>query len=106
MFVQVVDETGPVILYALPSHVQDAHFERLLASHGVAVSGQVRDGKLVSLTTQSDREMGWHFRIPRRFAETAQFASGVTVSEPDAFSLVTVECALTEGVTRLVQVQS
>jgi len=102
MFVQVVDETGTIILPALPSAVQGARFERLLASDSVAVSGEVRDGTLVSLTTQTDRAMAWSFRIPQRLASTAQFASDVTVSEPDALGLVTVECALAEGITQFV----
>jgi hypothetical protein len=102
MFVQVVDETGPVLLPALPSALQDARFERLLASHGVLVSGQVEAGTLANLTAQSDRAMSWRFRIPQSLASSAQFVSGVTVSGPDALGLVTVECALPEGVTPLV----
>ena len=102
MFVQVVDETGPVLLHALPSQVQHARFERLLASHGVGVSGEVRDGVLVRLIAQAGRPTGWSFRIPQRFASTARFVSAATLSEPDAWGLVAVECALAEGVTRLV----
>jgi len=102
MFVQVVDETGPVLLHALPSQVQNARFERLLASQGVAVSGEVRNGALVSLTAQAHRPMAWSFRIPQRVASAAHFVSGATMSEPDALGLVTVQCTLTEGVTRLV----
>jgi len=102
MFVQVFDETGPVLLHALPSPVQDARFERLLASQGVAVSGEVRNGVLVNLTAQAHRPMAWSFRIPQRVACTAHFISDAAISEPDALGLVTVDCALTEGVTRLV----
>jgi hypothetical protein len=102
MFVQVVDETPPILLHALPSAVRDARFEQLLASQGVAVSGRVADGKLVSLTAQSDRAMAWSFRIPRRLAATAPFAADVTVSEPDALGLATVGCTLTEGSRRIV----
>jgi hypothetical protein len=102
MFVQVVDETPPILLHALPSAVQDARFEQLLASQGVAVSGRVADGKLVSLTAQSDRAMAWSFRIPRRLAATAPFVTDVAVSEPDALGLATVGCTLTEGSRRIV----
>ncbi len=102
MFVQVVDESGPILLPALPSVIRDARFEQLLASQGVGVSGQVKNGALVNLTAQTDRPMAWSFRIPQRLASTAQFASDVTVSEPDALGLVTVECALTGGITQLV----
>jgi hypothetical protein len=102
VFVQVVDEGGAIVLPALPTAVRDARFERLLASHGVGVSGEVKNGALVNLTAQADRPMAWSFRIPQRVASTAQFASDATVSEPDALGLVAVACTLTEGVTRLV----
>jgi hypothetical protein len=46
--------------------------------------------------------MTWRFRIPQRLASTAQFAPEVTASAPDALGLVTVDCALMEGITRLV----
>lgn len=103
MFVQVIDELGAIILPALPSKIQDAHFEGLLASHNVTVSGRVRKGKVISLYTQSERPMKWSFRIPRRLASTAKFVSDVKVSQPDAIGLVTVECLLTEGITWLVR---
>jgi len=102
MFVQVVDEAGAIIFPALPQAVQNARFERLLASHGVVVSGEVRDGELVSLSAESRRAMVWRCHIPRRLVVDAQFAAGVMVSAPDARGLVTVEYALEEGVTQLV----
>lgn len=102
MFVQVLDEGEPILFPALPSAVPGARFERLLASHRVAVSGEVRDGKLVHLAAHSDRAMAWRFRIPRHLAETAQFVPGATVSPPDTFGLVAVTCALEEGTTQLV----
>jgi hypothetical protein len=102
MFVQVVDETGPLLLPALPSAVRDARFQRLLASDGVTVSGEVSNGSLVSLTAQSERAMAWSFRIPQGLVSTTRFGPGLTVSSPDDLDLVTVECSLLKGLTRLV----
>jgi hypothetical protein len=102
MFVQVMDEHPPVLLPALPAALRDARFTRLLASHGVYVSGQVKDEALVSLTAESDHTLTWRFRIPARFASTARFVPGATVSAPDALGLAMVECTLTAGITRLV----
>jgi len=57
---------------------------------------------LICLIAESSRTMAWSFRLPERFAETAQFTSEVTVSKPDALGLVRVECELAEGMMRLV----
>jgi hypothetical protein len=102
MFVRVVDGGAPVLLYGLPSTVQDARFERLLASRGVAISGRIDGGRLVHLMAQSDRAMLWDFRVPQRFALDAPFAPGLMAQQPDCLGLVTVECALEQGVTQLV----
>jgi hypothetical protein len=101
MFVQV-DEKGTILLPALPSAVPDAHFERVLASHGVCLSGQVKGGTLASLTAETDRAMAWSFRIPQHLAATAHFAPQATVSRPDALGLVPVKCTLQAGNTHLV----
>jgi hypothetical protein len=78
------------------------HFERLLASHAVRVSGQIEGDKLIRLTAQADRAMAWVFRIPQRLAATTQFAPGVAASQPDAVGLVPMTCTLKAGTTRLV----
>jgi hypothetical protein len=101
MFVQV-DERGTMLLPALPSAVREARFERLLGAHGVRVSGEVREGELVSLTAQADRAMAWGFRMPQRLAATAQFTTGVTAGEPDGLGLVPMGCTLKAGRMRLV----
>ncbi|HUU94683.1 MAG TPA: hypothetical protein VM487_03010 [Phycisphaerae bacterium] len=101
MFVQLMDEHPPTLLPALPAALRGARFTRLLASYGVYVSGEVKDGVLVALTAQSEQALVWSFRLPVHFAATARFVPGVTVSKPDALGLVQVECTLTAGVTRL-----
>jgi hypothetical protein len=63
---------------------------------------EVHIGMLVRLTAESGRAMPWRFRIPQRVADAARFAAGVILSKPDAHGLVTVECTLAEGITRLV----
>jgi hypothetical protein len=99
MFVQV-DEIGTIILPALP--MSDARFSGLLASHSVRVSGEVRHGKLVNLSVDAPVTLDWQFRIPARWAEMAQFTSGIRTTRPDENGLVRVECVLAKGVTRLI----
>ena len=102
MFVQVLNEDPAVILPALPLTVADARFDRLMASHGVRVSGEVRGGALVGLSAESAQAQSWQFRLPARFSAAANFTRGVQLSEPDSHGLVTVTCSLGEGITNLV----
>ncbi|HUW10072.1 MAG TPA: hypothetical protein VM537_10105, partial [Anaerolineae bacterium] len=102
MFLQVVDEGSAILLPALPSHVRDARFTGLLASHGVVFSGEVKNEALVSLVARSDRSMAYRFRIPQQVAADTSFRPGLTLSKPDEQGLVTVHCSLARGATRLV----
>ncbi len=99
MFVQV-DDVGTIILPALP--LTNARFNGLLAAHSVRVSGEVAHGKLVSLSVDAPVTLDWRFRIPARWGDTAQFTSGIHSNRPDERGLVTVDCVLAKGVTRLV----
>lgn len=104
MFVQVIDEIGAILFPAIPSVMKNARFERLLATHGVAISGQISEGKIVSLTAHSAHPIAWSFRIPERVASTVQFVSDVKVAKkPDDQKLITVECKLKKGITQLVK---
>jgi hypothetical protein len=101
MFVQVLDEDGTVLLPALPTAVPDAHFERLMASGQVWISGEVRGGRLVGLSAESVEAQPWTYRIPQRFADGVSFAEGSQLSSPDAHGRVTVTCDLAAGVNAL-----
>ncbi len=101
MLVQV-DGTGTVLFRGLPSALQNIRFERIAASHGVRVSGQVRDGVLVSLAAHSDRAMTWQFRIPAALATTAAFTDAVRQTGRDEAGLALLESTLTQGETGLI----
>ncbi len=102
MFVQVIDEAGTRLLPALPSSVQEASFENLLASQRVSVSGQIQSGKLVRLVAQSDRDQKWSFRIPKKRADTVSFTRDVRISGPDEQGYILVECDLKKGANDIV----
>jgi len=103
MFVQVIDERGAIIFPALPSSVKNARFDRLLAHNGVAVSGEVSNGKIVELTAFSESTISWSFRMPEKLAKNIEFADGLSPSKTDENGLITIYCKLQKGVTRLVK---
>lgn len=104
MFIQVLDENDAIIFPALPSAIKNARFDCLLASHKVAVSGQIMNGKVTSLKTHSDRSIVWNFRVPKHIASTIRFASDVKIAKkPDEQKLIRITCKIKKGVTELVR---
>jgi hypothetical protein len=103
MFVQVLDPDMAAILPALSPEIADARFRRLLANHGVFVSGTVENHKLRRLSAVTEKSMLWQFRIPERFVSAERFHTGVSLSEADPAGLITVRCELNAGVTELLK---
>jgi hypothetical protein len=102
MFVQVLSEAPALVLPALPSTVEEATFEDLLASNRVSVSGQVEAGRLAHLTARSGRDQMWNFRMPEKHAKKTRFEAGITVSPADKDGIVTITCSLKRGLNKLV----
>ena len=97
------DDRGAIIFPALPSSVKNARFDKLLADNSVAVSGEVRNGKVTALTAFSESAMSWRFRMPEKLAKKTKFADEVSLSKADANGLITVYCRLAKGATGLVK---
>ncbi|MBD3288805.1 hypothetical protein GF337_08390 [candidate division KSB1 bacterium] len=97
MFVQVIDEQGAVLLSAIPSKLEKAKFNGLLATHGVTVSGEIESGKPVKLTVHSKTKKRWSFRMKGEIANQVKFADGWTTSEPDSAGMITVSGNLKKG---------
>ncbi len=68
LFVQV-DEEGAKLLPAVPSALPNAKFRDLRADYGVLVSGEFRDGRLISLSARAPQPLLWRFRIPAKYIQ-------------------------------------
>jgi len=102
MFVQVFDQNGAILLPALPSALPNVRFHGLLATDGVTVSGELRDGKPVRLNLKTDKSMPWRFRIPKERLVQVQLRKDLKISPPDSLGRVFVDCKLQPGDNALV----
>jgi len=82
---------------------QTSKASKSAADRGVAVCGQVRNGKVTELTAFCDSAMSWRFRMPEKVAKKTKFADELSLSKTDANGLVTVYCKLAKGATGLVK---
>jgi hypothetical protein len=103
MFVQVLDEAPTLLLPALPDAIQEAHFDHLLASQMVIVSGEIKAGKLVELIAQSDQAQPWVVRIPASKMDTRLICSGTVVSFHEQRGDLILDCRLERGENYLVK---
>lgn len=67
LFVQV-DENGTTLLNGVGERLQNVRFQGLLATEGVRVSGEIRDGQLVCLVAHAPAMMDWGFHLPLAIA--------------------------------------
>ncbi|MBL7697296.1 MAG: hypothetical protein JNK79_04030 [Chitinophagaceae bacterium] len=102
MFVQVYDDQlGAVLFPALSPELKNCSFNRLLASQGVSVSGNVKDGKVTALTAYSDSEKKWVCAVPQSVAKNLKF-SGIVSSRTEG-KMVKLICKLNKGDNQLIQ---
>ena len=97
IFVQVVDEYGAILLPAIPSELKNIRFHGLLATEGVTVSGEIRNGELVALNLMSETEMKWRFRISKSYFNLVNFRKDLHASQSDELDRVSIECSLKKG---------
>ena len=102
MFVQVVDEHGAILLSALPTALKNVRVHGLLATDGVTVGCEVKEGKLTALNLTSPKAMSWRFRMSKTQFDRSRLRKELKVTSPDAHGYVLVECSLKQGVNRLV----
>ncbi len=102
MFVQVVDEHGAILLSALPTALKNVRVHGLLATDGVTVGCEVKEGKLTALNLTSPKAMSWRFRMSKTQFDRSRLRKELKVTGPDAHGYVLVECSLKQGVNRLV----
>ncbi len=83
-----VSDDATHLLSGVPETLPNLTFEKLKGGRGATLSGRVLDGKLVSLSVESDITEPWTFRIPMRFVApegrawleaTAHLASGTPI---------------------------
>ncbi len=97
MFVQVVDENGAILLPALPAKLRDVRFHGLLATSGVSVAGEVRDGKVIDLNVTTATAMTWRFRMPASRLANMTLRPEMKVEPPDRLGYCSVQCRLVQG---------
>ncbi|MCA9978334.1 MAG: hypothetical protein KC413_21385, partial [Anaerolineales bacterium] len=98
LFVQVHDN-GSTLLNGVGSLIKNVRFERLLATHGVRVSGELSGGELVRLVLHAEEDLPfWGFLLPQSIAD----ASGLQ-GTPHQNDHIYIECSLKAGDTVLVK---
>lgn len=103
MFVQVYDHEPAILFPALPTDLKNVRFKDLLASSGVTLSGQIRDGQIRSFIATSKIARDWSFRIPQKMYVKIHWIGGLQSSPPDRSGLITCQVRLKSGANELVQ---
>jgi hypothetical protein len=89
LFIQV-DEEGTRLLPAVPKDLPNTRFRDLRAEGGVLVSGEFKEGKLVSLTARAPLPMPWRYRIPSVYGSPKQFR-GTLFTEENGWLTMEIE---------------
>lgn len=93
MFVQV-DKGMTTLLNGVGSQLRNAKFERLLATRGVRVSGEICDGQLIRLVAHSPVALDWSFRLSAHHVPAFELAEHTCEA-----NCMYVQCALNAGDT-------
>lgn len=97
MFVQVYDEKGAILYPAISPELKNNSFNHLLASEGVSVSGEMKNGKIVRLVAHSPEEREWTCRIPQNLAKDLKFDRGIITSNNIEGKYAVIKVKLKKG---------
>lgn len=97
MFVQLYDQSPPILFPAVPETLQDAIVKDLYVAGGVTLSAAIRSGKPIEMSLKSPCSCSFSFRIPAAQALAGKWSAAVKIKRDTRRGLITVHIRLKKG---------
>jgi hypothetical protein len=101
MFVQIYDQSPPILFPAVPQTLQDANVKNLYVVRGVTLTATIRSGKPSEMSLHSPHAGSFSFRIPAAQARACKWSASVKIGRDDRRGLKTFQVRLKKGENEL-----
>jgi hypothetical protein len=103
MFVQLYNTDGPILLQGWGKDFPECSFRRLPVGNNTYLSGDIKDGEIVSLLVQSVEDKEWHCLIPERLVKQLRFRPEACIGKANRKDFVELKIRISAGSLELIQ---